>query len=222
MPKIVDKHERRLQFIQAAAEVFARKGFSATRMEDVARQARVSKGLLYEYYRSKEDMFLEVCERVVAWGPLTHVDAVPTVQTLAALVNQVASNYDAAQNFFLILTDYWATVLRGSRQQRQRFLAHVESFYATPRKAFAQFLRARQARGDLAPEVDCDVMANLLVACVEGIHMQDFLSPTSAHKREVLMLVSELVLHSSASPRKRSGGGARVSKRTKPPLDREA
>ena len=48
--------ERPAEIIRAALEVFAQKGFSAARMEDIARQAGVSGGTIYRYFENKEDV----------------------------------------------------------------------------------------------------------------------------------------------------------------------
>lgn len=55
------RHQRRKQarpqeLLDAAADLFVEKGFAATRIEEVARRAGVSKGTLYLYYSSKEDL----------------------------------------------------------------------------------------------------------------------------------------------------------------------
>ena len=52
-PRIVDKGEKRMQIAHAAIEVFARLGFDRAKMDDVAREAGVGKGTLYEYYSDK-------------------------------------------------------------------------------------------------------------------------------------------------------------------------
>ncbi|MDI1364335.1 MAG: helix-turn-helix domain containing protein, partial [bacterium] len=48
------------EIVQAALEVFAEKGFAAARLDDIARQAGVSKGALYLYFETKEDLFRAV------------------------------------------------------------------------------------------------------------------------------------------------------------------
>ncbi len=45
---------------------FAEKGFAATKVEDVARRAGVSKGLLYLYFKTKEDLFKAVIRNFVS------------------------------------------------------------------------------------------------------------------------------------------------------------
>ena len=54
------KEARPGELIQAALELFVEKGFSATRSEEVAARAGVSKGTLFLYFQSKEDLFREV------------------------------------------------------------------------------------------------------------------------------------------------------------------
>jgi len=48
--------ERPAEIVRAALEVFGQKGFSATRMEDIAREAGVSGGTIYRYFENKEDV----------------------------------------------------------------------------------------------------------------------------------------------------------------------
>ncbi|HEY6960687.1 MAG TPA: TetR/AcrR family transcriptional regulator [Gaiellaceae bacterium] len=48
--------ERRRELLDAAVEVFARKGFRAARVGDIAEEAGVAHGLLYHYFRSKEEV----------------------------------------------------------------------------------------------------------------------------------------------------------------------
>jgi AcrR family transcriptional regulator len=56
--------QARLSTILGAAEsVFARKGFYQTRMDDIAGQAELSKGALYYYFKSKDEIYVQLLER---------------------------------------------------------------------------------------------------------------------------------------------------------------
>ena len=48
--------DRRRELLDAAARVFARKGFHASRVGDIAEEAGVAHGLLYHYFRSKDEV----------------------------------------------------------------------------------------------------------------------------------------------------------------------
>lgn len=54
------KDARPQELLAAAIDLFVERGFAATRLEDVARQAGVSKGTLYLYYTNKEELFKAV------------------------------------------------------------------------------------------------------------------------------------------------------------------
>lgn len=51
--------------LEAAFELFSEKGFSATRLDEVAQRAGVAKGTLYLYFDSKEDLFKKVVETAI-------------------------------------------------------------------------------------------------------------------------------------------------------------
>ena len=48
--------DRRRELLDAAVRVFARKGFHASRVGDIAEEAGVAHGLLYHYFRSKDEV----------------------------------------------------------------------------------------------------------------------------------------------------------------------
>jgi AcrR family transcriptional regulator len=50
--------ERERQMVEVAEEIFADRGFLATSMDDVAEQVGVSKPMIYEYFGSKEGLFV--------------------------------------------------------------------------------------------------------------------------------------------------------------------
>ena len=60
--------DKREQILSAAVRVFARQGFEATRMADVAREAGVAYGLVYHYFGSKDAVLLAVFRE--AWSRL--------------------------------------------------------------------------------------------------------------------------------------------------------
>lgn len=59
------KQDRPQEITDAALAAFAEKGYSATRVDDVAKRAGVSKGLLYLYFKTKEELFKAVVRSFV-------------------------------------------------------------------------------------------------------------------------------------------------------------
>jgi AcrR family transcriptional regulator len=66
------KDSRPQEIVAAAFEEFAANGYAATRLEDVAARAKVSKGLPYVYFKTKEELFKAVILSVIT----PHFDAI--------------------------------------------------------------------------------------------------------------------------------------------------
>jgi AcrR family transcriptional regulator len=92
------KEARPQELLDAALELFAEKGFAATRAEEVAQHAGVSKGTLYLYYPSKEELFKAVVR-----------------QNLGALIaegKEAAASYEGSSGDLLVylLQTWWERV----------------------------------------------------------------------------------------------------------------
>ena len=62
------QEERRRQILQAAVRAFARRGYHACRVSDIAKEAGVAYGLVYHYYRSKETLLAAIFGET--WGAM--------------------------------------------------------------------------------------------------------------------------------------------------------
>lgn len=70
------KADRPGEIVEAALAVFAEKGFAAARLDEIAARAGVSKGALYLYFETKEDLFRAVVEQAIA----------PNIQAVRAMI----------------------------------------------------------------------------------------------------------------------------------------
>lgn len=61
-PNVSD--ERKAQIINAAQNVFTQKGFNQARMDDIANETGLSKGTLYLYFNSKDDLIIAILDRM--------------------------------------------------------------------------------------------------------------------------------------------------------------
>ncbi len=92
------KEARPQELLEAALAVFVEKGFAASRTEEVARQAGVSKGTLYLYYPSKEDLFKAVVRH--------------NLSTLIAEGEEAADSFEGSSSDLLsfLLHTWWERV----------------------------------------------------------------------------------------------------------------
>ena len=96
------KEARPGELIDAAIEVFAEKGFSGSRLEDVARRAGVSKGTAYLYFPNKEALFKAAIHEVV-------------VTRIAMGEREVEEWRGSSEELLRQVLGHWAQVIR-SRQ----------------------------------------------------------------------------------------------------------
>lgn len=64
-PRSTRSEQRRLRILEVAAQCFAKSGFARTRIDDVAAAAGVSRALVYNHFRSKEELAHEVQEHML-------------------------------------------------------------------------------------------------------------------------------------------------------------
>jgi AcrR family transcriptional regulator len=93
--------ERREQILDAATRAFARSGFAATGLDDVAAEAGITRVLLYRHFDSKNDMYRAVLDRALTQlgksvGPTTGYDA----GTIPALLHAASADPDGFRLLF--------------------------------------------------------------------------------------------------------------------------
>jgi AcrR family transcriptional regulator len=89
---------RPAEIVAAALDLFVERGFAATKMEEIAARAGVTKGTVYLYFRSKEDLFRAALEQSI----------LPTVEVGEQLVE--AHTGTAAELFTTLLRTWWSVI----------------------------------------------------------------------------------------------------------------
>jgi len=74
---------RQDEILQAACRIFARLGYSATNVEDIAKEAGMAKGTVYLYFKSKEEIFAAVLARDVESLTDRTIEGMSAVETFA-------------------------------------------------------------------------------------------------------------------------------------------
>lgn len=94
-----ERERRRQQIMVAAKRVFTDKGFSKATMEDIAKEAELSPGTLYLYFKNKDELYASLSLRILQYLMirLEHVSAEPisdAAQRLQALKNAMYDVYE--------------------------------------------------------------------------------------------------------------------------------
>ena len=185
MPKIAQEARaaRRDQIIAAAAECFARSGYHATTMADIAETAGVSKGTPYLYFPSKEALFIALYEE---WdcGLSARIDAAvgglpeparPSPRAvLAAVASAIAAHVlDNPQTCRVLME---ATTLAA---YEPAIAAKVQAADAGNQDQLTGLFQAGIAAGEWPPGTDPALQARLFTAGLHGLMAQWHAAPGS-------------------------------------------
>jgi AcrR family transcriptional regulator len=88
------KEARPHEIVAAALAEFGERGYAATRLDDVARRAGVTKGTLYLYFPNKEELFKAVIRDTLV-PALNRIGEAPAAPTVAATIEQMVAAFQA-------------------------------------------------------------------------------------------------------------------------------
>ena len=132
MPKPDVREERTAQIITAAITAFARLGFNKTRMDDIASEAGLSKGTLYLYFKSKDEIITAVLDQFFT----DELDGVadllaapiPVAQKMETLIVQMMADTEAQLGEYLsVWLEFYAIAAREG-VFRERMLEYMHQF----------------------------------------------------------------------------------------------
>ena len=159
---------RRCTILEAARAVFARMGYSATNVDDIAVQAGIAKGTLYLYFPSKEQIYvaalLEDARELDCASRAAMARGKTWQEKLRAFVEVRLNYFDAHQDFLRIfLTEFRSMHLQGKPIQ-----AELHHFIERDEAQIAQLLAAAGARGEIR-EVDAELAALTVTDLLHGL-----------------------------------------------------
>ena len=192
--------ERTAQIVEAAIAVFSRLGFHKARMDDIAREAGVSKGTLYWYFESKDAIKEALLQHLFE----QEVQEVTTVlaaegsvsERLLALTQQRAGRLEQQEQLIPIIHEFYATAPRDPTVQHT--LAGYTQAY---RELLAAHIRQGIERGEFHL-ADAEAAATIIGSIVEGLALLWMIDPQTVRWRDTFPLAMQLLLAGMRADRK--------------------
>jgi TetR/AcrR family transcriptional regulator, transcriptional repressor of aconitase len=179
MPKVTEEHveARRRQILSAAVRCFARQGFHRATMQDIFREAELSPGAVYSYFKGKDELIGAIIGELmsfVAATAATFGEELPEGRLRRpgeALVDVI----DRFREFELGRVEERARIfphLIGEQARDPRLNAAVQAGIEQLRSGFETLARAAQERGELDPAIDPEHFGRLPVSLLQGLFVQ--------------------------------------------------
>jgi len=180
--------DRRRELLDAAIVVFARKGFHASRVGDIAEEAGVAHGLLYHYFRSKE----EVLETIVreTWQ-LLQADTERIESSGAALDEQLRRFARIYLGSWLSSPDLIRVLVRevGRSPQLGVRVGEIGGVFV----ALRRMIEAARERGEVRPDCNAQLAAWIFYGALEEILTAWVLGQLAGGERDVERAVETVV-----------------------------
>ena len=169
MPRTSAAHasEMRERILGGAHRAMLAGGYRGTTMPAIASEADVSVGLLYRYFKSKEELYLAMCEAVTQaqLNELTvQISQITDArERLSRAVGHFVDSLDA-EHWGAVVTTGWAEadINPALRDMLRRRCDQIRAF-AT------MFLREAIARGEIEPEVDVEALSLATTMLMDGV-----------------------------------------------------
>jgi AcrR family transcriptional regulator len=166
MPRVVAgyKEEARRTILETAAGVFAQKGYRDSKMDDVAKELGVSKGAVYQYFTSKDELFQELCAVAAKMVEERLIASFTGLDLRSAAEKYMGIELDKFQNRGVLMFEAFAEAPRD-----QSIGKVIRNNYTTVMGVMTRFLEGLKERGSLKPEMDSASVAAVLIALRHGV-----------------------------------------------------
>ncbi len=130
MPKIVNHEEYREDILKGSFALFARKGYDAVSMREIAKELNISTGTLYHYFASKSEIFRQMIELLSRNRVLQIMDGLKDTYNPKDKLNSMIENVLASEKFFQDLLFLLFDYLRKSKtHDPENFIEPIFTYY---------------------------------------------------------------------------------------------
>lgn len=175
-PAAAEGADSRTALLDAAASVFAAKGYSGATVEEVVAAAGLSKGTFYWNFKSKEDLFQTLLNERIdrpARALMEITRTAPADRPTASDVSAGLAELIAGQReTLLLLQEYWAAATRDARLARRYRVRQ-----AALREALAETLEERHRTTGVPLEFPAENLATAFTALAEGLACEALVDP---------------------------------------------
>jgi len=205
------KEQTRAKILDAAAVVFARRGYEAAKVEEITVECGIAKGALYGHFASKEDLFqtilLEQVNRRISETAAQLAPGLSFRESILCILDASWSSCRTDPTWSPLFAEFWALSSRSAwaRDAAATLFDHCAS-------ALGLFLSDAKRQGLVRADLDVDRTCRLLLALNDGLVVQWQAQPASVDPGQFHEAMADMICayvenqHGAPpSPRKRAG-----------------
>ena len=193
--------QRRHQIMDAALTVFSHLGFERASMDDIAKEAGVSKGALYLYYKSKDAIIAKLLQlffdQALKQVKLLAAGEGSVTEQLLAFTRVLTREMDRMAAMQPISLQFYAIAARHATIRQ-----HLRAYFADYRALMEEVIQRGIAQGELRADISPTETAVTLTALLEGLALLWLIDPQATDWHVQVESSTQLLIQGlSASPR---------------------
>jgi AcrR family transcriptional regulator len=199
-----DTLEAREKILATATRLFSEQGFESTSLSQVAREAGVSKALIFWHFDCKEKLYRSAMHKTLEPYYIDR-DTLAGLGEPAQIARLIDQFYDFVHDNMYSVRFFLSLTLQ-SEGHPDEMLSRVNELYGVYRSSFASIIEHGRARGVFRADIDPARDAALIMASLAGILVQRFISDGSAPDQKDLIehlktiLFQRLIVSAAGSP----------------------
>lgn len=181
-PRVTDQYKTEVKekIVQAAITTFSKYGYDKTRMDDIAKSAKLGKGTLYLYFKSKEELFYAISENSIK----------ELKEQLSKLFSKKEDLVHDAEKFY----DQYRNLIHDSEKVSFEMIAESsrnpklrKALYEQRMKVYdivIDYLRRQIEKGFFRKDMDVNAIASGLVALYDGLTISKLLGISEDYNKK--------------------------------------
>jgi AcrR family transcriptional regulator len=169
------RRQTRARLLDASGQVFARRGFHAATVDEIAEAAGYTKGAVYSNFANKDELFLALLDQRLA-AQLQQVEALDAIESseelLAAVPGRTEEEFAAARDFGVLMLEFSLYAMRNPAAR-----AELAKRYRQLRGRLGELITRRYARHRTSPPMPPEHLAALALATDAGLFLQNAAEP---------------------------------------------
>ncbi|MFZ5879808.1 MAG: TetR/AcrR family transcriptional regulator [Chloroflexota bacterium] len=183
--------ETRTQLMNSAIKLFSTQGFKSASVDDICKDAGVSKGAFYHHFESKQALFLALLD-----GWLHTIDSAieaarekSAPETFLQITQAFPYIFESAGDHLPMFLEFW---LQASRDETiwQASVAPYRRYH----REFTQLIKKGVDEGSFV-EVDPELTARMIVSMAMGLLLQSLLDPEGAKWESTAREITDMMLN---------------------------
>ena len=187
------KDLRKSQIMEAAQSVVVKKGYGQSRMDDIVKEAKLSKGAIYWYYKSKKEIYLSLVDHwfnEYSEGVLYNLENKKNASDqLKVLFDYFIDQFDQNPATFKIMVEFWR--MAGLDDD---FNSKLQDVYSHFLKYIIDIIKKGIENGEFK-KVDPRITALSIVVNIEGIHWFTLFDRSGVEAHEYIDTISDFILN---------------------------